>query len=47
MFTPLNQVMSLNRTLMSVHNSAYEAAAKNRWAPMVANEVEGAGVSDI
>lgn len=47
MLTPMNQVMALNRTLQAVHNSAYEAAAKNRWAPMVANEVEGAGVADI
>lgn len=47
MFTPMNQVMALNKTLQSVYNASYEQAAKNRWASIVANEVEGAGVSDI
>lgn len=47
MFTPLNQVMALNKTLMSVYNASYDTAAKNRWASIVANEVEGAGVADL
>lgn len=47
MFTPMNQVMALNKTLQSVYNASYETAAKNRWASEVANEVEGAGVSDL
>lgn len=47
MFTPLNQVMALNKTLQSVYNASYDTAAKNRWASVVANEVEGAGVADL
>lgn len=47
MFTPLNQVMALNKTLLGVYNAAYDVAAKNRWASVVANEVEGAGVADL
>lgn len=47
MFTPMNQVMALNKTLLSVYNASYETAAKNRWASVVANEVEGAGVADL
>ena len=47
MFTPLNQVMALNKTLQGVYNAAYDVALKNRWASVVANEVEGAGISDL
>lgn len=47
MFTPLNQVMALNKTLQSVYQASYDVAAKNRWASIVANEVEGAGVADL
>lgn len=47
MFTPMTQVMALNKTLSAVYNASYETAAKNRWASMVANEIEGAGVSDL
>lgn len=47
MFTPMNQVMALNKTLISVYNASYDTAAKNRWASEVANEVEGAGVADL
>jgi hypothetical protein len=47
MFTPMNQVMALNKTLISVYNASYDTAAKNRWASVVANEVEGAGVADL
>jgi hypothetical protein len=47
MFTPMNQVMALNKTLQSVYNASYDQAAKNRWAGLVGNEVEGAGVADL
>jgi phage major head subunit gpT-like protein len=43
----MNQVMALNKTLQSVYNASFDLAAKNRWASVVANEVEGAGVADI
>ncbi len=47
MFTPMNQVMALNKTLLAVYNASYDTAAKNRWAAEVANEIEGAGVADL
>lgn len=47
MFTPMHHVMRLNSTLQSVYNASYDTAAKNRWASVVASEVEGAGVSDL
>jgi hypothetical protein len=47
MFTPMQHVMALNKTLQSVYQASYDNALKNRWASIVANEVEGAGVADL
>jgi len=47
MFTPLNVVMALNKSLQVVHQSSYDVALENRWAKDVAVERNGESADDL
>lgn len=47
MFTPLNVVMSLNKSFQAVHQASFDAALQNRWAQDVAVERNGEGADDF
>ncbi|MDB4946227.1 MAG: uncharacterized protein JWP97_5761 [Labilithrix sp.] len=47
MFTPLNVVMALNKSLQVVHQASFDAAVANSWAKEVAIEIPGEAAEDI
>ena len=47
MFTPMNVVMALNKSLQTVYQASFDAAVQNAWAKEVAVDIPGEASEDI